>query len=147
MTISATPTKRTTGICKGKKGKFVALGLKPVFGKVGVTTGVAAGVGVSVGVGVCTGGGVGVGVTAKLQTGFVTELVSSVTAPLRARRRPFMEAPVVAVIEVKAIRVPKKLELVPRVADEPTCQKILQACAPLIRLILLPDAVVRVEPI
>ena len=42
--------------------------------------------------------------------------------------------------------VPRKVEPVPSVAELPTCQKTLQAWAPLIRLTLLADAVVSVEP-
>ena len=38
--------------------------------------------------------------------------------------------------------VPTKLEPVPSVAELPTCQKTLQACAPLVRLTGLADAVV-----
>jgi len=52
----------------------------------------------------------------------VTELVSNVTAPLRAKSLPFTVAPVVAVIEVRAIRLPTNAVLVPSVADSPTCQ-------------------------
>ena len=42
--------------------------------------------------------------------------------------------------------VPRNVEPVPSVAELPTCQKTLQACAPLIRLTVLADAVVSVEP-
>jgi hypothetical protein len=56
------------------------------------------------------------------QVGRVTVLLSRVTAPLRARRRPWMFAPEVAVIEVRARIVPTKVELVPSVAELPTCQ-------------------------
>ncbi len=38
------------------------------------------------------------------------------------------------------------MEPVPSVAELPTCQNTLQACAPLIRLTVLPDAVVSEEP-
>ena len=41
--------------------------------------------------------------------------------------------------------VPSKKEPDPSVAELPTCQMILQASAPLIRLIELPDAVTRLE--
>jgi hypothetical protein len=54
--------------------------------------------------------------------------------------------PVVAVIVVRARMVPLKVEPVPSVAELPTCQKTLQAWAPLIRFTLLPDAVTSVEP-
>jgi hypothetical protein len=73
-------------------------------------------------------------------------LSSNVTAPLRASIRPLTVAPVFRVIEVRAMRVPTKLVVVPRVADEPTCQKTLHACAPFSSTTLLPEAVVSVEP-
>ena len=54
-------------------------------------------------------------------------LVSSVTAPLRASKDPWIVAPVVAVIEVNAITWPTSVELVPSSAELPICQKTLQA--------------------
>ena len=36
---------------------------------------------------------------------------------------------------------------VPRVAELPTCQNTLQACAPLIRLTVLEGAVINVDPV
>ena len=72
--------------------------------------------------------------------------VSSVTAPFRASTRPSTVAPVVTVMLVSARIVPRKLEPVPSVAELPTCQKTLQAWAPLIRFTWLADAVVSVEP-
>ena len=42
--------------------------------------------------------------------------------------------------------VPSKVEPVPSVAELPTCQKTLQAWAPLMRLTVLPEAVMSVEP-
>jgi len=56
-------------------------------------------------------------------------LVSKVTAPLRARALPFSVAPLVTVMEVSARMLPLKVELVPRVAELPTCQKMLLAFA------------------
>ena len=47
---------------------------------------------------------------------------------------------------VNARIVPRKVEPVPSVAELPTCQKTLQDWAPLIRLTVLPEPVVRVEP-
>jgi hypothetical protein len=60
--------------------------------------------------------------------------VSSVTAPFRANTRPSTVAPVVTVMLVNAIKVPRKVEPVPSVAELPTCQKTLQDWAPLIML-------------
>jgi hypothetical protein len=74
-------------------------------------------VGEDVAVGVTVAGG---GTAA--QNGRVMTLVSSVTAPLRASRRPWIVAPVVAEMEVRASTVPTKVEFVPRVAELPTCQ-------------------------
>ncbi len=61
------------------------------------------------------------------QPGWEIVLESNVTAPSLASRRPWMVAPVVAVIEVCAMIVPTKLVAVPRVAELPTCQNTLQA--------------------
>ncbi|KJK57224.1 hypothetical protein UK12_17650 [Saccharothrix sp. ST-888] len=73
-------------------------------------------------------------------------LVSSVTEPLRASARPSMLAPVVTVIDVRARMLPTKVELVPRVAELPICQKTLHGAAPLMRSTRLAEAVVRVDP-
>jgi len=73
-------------------------------------------------------------------------LVSNVTAAFRASTLPSTLAPVVTVIDVKARMFPLKVDAVPRVAELPTCQKTLQAWAPLTRFTLLADAVVSVEP-
>jgi len=74
-------------------------------------------------------------------------LLSKVTAPFRARALPLRVAPVVSVIEVRAKMFPANVLLVPRVAEDPTCQKTLAARALLIRSTLLLDAVVNVLPI
>ena len=49
-------------------------------------------------------------------------LASKVTAPFRANSRPSTAAPVVTVMEVKAKMLPLKTEVVPNVAELPTCQ-------------------------
>ena len=90
--------------------------------------------------------GVGVGVGALAHRERVMVLVSNVTAAFRASTLPSTVAPVVAVIDVKARMDPLKVEAVPSVAELPTCQKTLQAWAPLTRFTLLADAVVSVEP-
>lgn len=74
-------------------------------------------------------------------------MVSRLTWPLRASARPSMVVPVATVIEVRARMLPTKVELVPSVAELPTCQKTLQAWAPPMRLTWLPDPVMRVEAI
>ena len=76
----------------------------------------------------------------------VIVLLSRVTAPFRARRRPSTIAPVVAVMEVNARMVPTNDEWVPSVAELPTCQKTLQAWAPLMSPTRLLDAVMIVLP-
>jgi hypothetical protein len=78
-------------------------------------------------------------------TGRVIVFASSVTAPLRARARPFRVTPVVRVMDEKARIVPWKCEPVPSVAELPTTKNTLAACAPLIRVTWLPDAVVSVD--
>ena len=120
-------------------GVGVALGDGVTLG-VGVTVGVIEGVGVTVGVAV----GVGVGVATK-HAGRTTALISRVTAPLRASTRPSTCAPVVTVTEVSAMIVPLNVELVPSVAELPTCQKTLHACALFASTIVLAPAVVSVE--
>ena len=80
------------------------------------------------------------------QTGATMKAESMVTAPLRARARPSMVVPVFRVMEARAMMVPSNAELVPRVAELPTCQKMLQGSAPLMRRMVLSGAVTRVEP-
>ena len=71
-------------------------------------------------------------------------LVSNVIAPLSANTLPSTVALVVRVIDVKARMFPTKAEDVPIVAELPTCQNTLQACAPLVRFTTLFDAGVSV---
>jgi hypothetical protein len=108
---------------------------------VAVVVTVSVGVTVAVGVSVATGGVV----VAGAQEGLVITFVSRDTCPLRANARPSTFAPVSRVIEVRARMVPLKLDAVPSVAELPTCQNTLQAWAPLIRMMLLAEAVTRVE--
>lgn len=77
----------------------------------------------------------------------VTALVSRVTAAPRAYSPPLTETPVVTLIAVVASMLPLKIVLVPRVAELPTCQKTLQALAPLMSMTEEADAVVMVLPI
>ncbi len=90
------------------------------------------------------GGGL-VGGVVVVQAGTVIVSSSRVTAPLRASARPVMVSPVCTVIEVRARMVPWKAEPVPIVAELPTCQKTLQAWAPLVRTTELPESVRSVE--
>jgi hypothetical protein len=73
--------------------------------------------------------------------------VSNVTAPFCANALPCRFTPVVIVIDVNARMFPLNVEYVPRVAELPTCQKMLQAEAPLARITWLPLPVVSVDPI
>ena len=82
-------------------------------------------------------------VDAAAQVGLVIVLVSSVTAPFWASTRPSTVAPWLTVMLVRARMVPTKVELVSSVAELPTCQKTLQACAPPVRVIVLELAVTR----
>jgi hypothetical protein len=82
-----------------------------------------------------------VGGTAR-QVGDVMVLPCSVTPPLRARARPFNEAPVANEIDVRARMLPTNDVVVANVAELPTCQKTLHACTPPVSRTLLPGAVV-----
>ncbi|MBE1598312.1 hypothetical protein H4687_004441 [Streptomyces stelliscabiei] len=71
--------------------------------------------------------------------------MSSVTAAVCASARPWTSAPVFSVMDARAMMVPTKSEFVPRVAELPTFQNTLQACAPLMSLTLLFEAVISVS--
>jgi hypothetical protein len=77
----------------------------------------------------------------------VIVLVSRFTAPVRASSRPWIVAAVLAVMVAEAMIVPTKRVPVPSVAEEPTCQNTLQACAPLMSTTLVFEPVISVEPI
>src|ERR1051325_5511268 len=81
------------------------------------------------------------------ELGIVMVLESSVTAPVRANSRPSTAAPVVTVMEAKARMFPLKTEVVPSVAELPTCQKMLAALAPPLRITWRPEVVVSVDAI
>ena len=83
----------------------------------------------------------------EAQLDVVIVLVSMVTAPSRASSLPWIVAPVFAVMDAKAMMVPTKRGPVPSVAEEPTCQKTLHACAPLTSRTVVFDSVISVEPI
>ena len=70
-----------------------------------------------------------------------------VTAPFLASALPSSVAPVLKEIDCIAMMVPLKTEVVPKVAELPTCQKMLDANAPPLRITFRPDVVVRVEAI
>jgi len=64
------------------------------------------------------------------QVGFVNVSLFKVTAPLRARARPWTVTLLVTVIAVRARMFPAKTELAPSVAVVLTCQNTLQARTP-----------------
>lgn len=64
-------------------------------------------------------------------------LLSSVTEPLRARARPCTVASMLREMDVVAKMLPTNWEYDPRVAELPTCQNTLHACALLTSLTLL----------
>ena len=77
--------------------------------------------------------------------GITTLLAASVTAPIRAKALPFSAAPVLRVIDWFAMIVPLNVEVVPSVAELPTCQKTFVDFAPPLRITDRPDVVVRVD--
>src|SRR5450759_4526944 len=74
-------------------------------------------------------------------------LLIIVTPPFLANALPSSVAPVLKVMDSNAITVPLKTEVVPKVAELPTCQKMLDASAPPLRITLRPDVVVRADAI
>jgi hypothetical protein len=72
-------------------------------------------------------------------------LPAIVTAPVRAKPLPSRVAPVSKVMDCIARIVPLKTEVVPKLAELPTCQKILDADAPPLRITLRPDVTVSVD--
>src|SRR4051812_41545161 len=68
-------------------------------------------------------------------------------APFLASALPSSVAPVLKVIDCIARMFPLKTEVVPNVAEVPTCQKILVAKAPPLRITLRPEVVVSVDAI
>jgi hypothetical protein len=71
------------------------------------------------------GVGVGGGPPPQLPT-TETTLLSSVTAPVRAKRAPSLVAPVFRVMLASARMFPLKSVVVPSVAELPTCQNAPQ---------------------
>src|ERR1700729_4055713 len=92
------------------------------------------------------GDATGIGVSGQAG-GTVMVSSSRVTAPFLARARPLMVSPVVTVIEARARMLPRNVEPVPSVAELPTCQKTLQAWAPLMGTMVVAESVVSVLPI
>ena len=69
------------------------------------------------------------------------------TAPVLARALPSRVAPVLKVMDCMAIMVPLKTEVVPKVAELPTCQKMLDANAPPLSITCRPEVVVNEDAI
>lgn len=70
-----------------------------------------------------------------------------VTDPVLANTLPSTVAPVFNVMDCMASTVPLNTLVVPNVAELPTCQKMLDAKAPPLRITLRPDVVVSVVAI
>ena len=68
-------------------------------------------------------------------------------APVVAKALPSSVAPVLNVMDCMAITVPLKTQVVPKVAELPTCQKIFDANAPPLRITLRPDVALSVDAI
>lgn len=85
-------------------------------------------------------------VVGRAHRGLVTVLESKVVAPFRASNRRSKVAFVFALIEVNARMVPTNLEPTPSVEELPTCQKTLQAWAPLASVTPLLVEVMSVDP-
>ena len=83
----------------------------------------------------------------EAQLDVVIVLVSRFTAAVCASSLPWIVAAVFAVIVAEAMIVPTKRVPVPSVAEEPTCQKTLHACAPLMSSTVVFEPVISVEPI
>ena len=79
--------------------------------------------------------------------GTIMVSLSSVTAAVCASALPFTVVPAPIVIEARAIIVPLKELVAPRVAELPTMKKTWLAVAPPVSTMLAPAAVVSVEPI
>ena len=71
----------------------------------------------------------------------------SVTAALSAKNPPVSTTPLLTVTDAKAMTIPLKRLVSPIVAELPTKKNTLHGRAPLVRMILAADAVVKVEPI
>ena len=93
------------------------------------------------------GGVVGGGVVDATHVPRVMTSSSKVTDAFEANTRPSTVTPVCTWMDANARMFPMKVEVVPSVAELPTCQKTLQACAPPRRLTLLLDAVMSVVAI
>jgi hypothetical protein len=74
-------------------------------------------------------------------------LEANVTAAVNANNLPSTVAPVFSEIDSSAIIVPLKTEVVPRVAEVPTCQKMFEAFALPLKTIWRPDVVFNVDAI
>ena len=88
-----------------------------------------------------------VGDVSPAHVGVVNVSLMSVTAPLRASRRPWIVAPLFALIDVSARMLPTKVAVVSRVAELPTCQNTLQGEAPLISDTTLLEPIVSDESV
>ncbi len=84
-------------------------------------------------------------VVSAQSVGAVMVFASRLTAPFRARTRPWTTAPVSSVADVSAMMVPTNVLPVLRVAELVTCQNTLHAEAPFSSATTLSVAVTRLE--
>ena len=70
-----------------------------------------------------------------------------VTPPILVNALPLSVAPVLRVMDCITKTFPLKAEVVPNVAELPTCQKMLEANAPPLRITWRPDVVVSEDAI
>jgi hypothetical protein len=68
----------------------------------------------------------------EMHGGIATVLLRSVTSPTMAKRRPLTVVEAPSVMDADAIIVPAKLTFALSVAELPTTQNTLHACAPLV---------------
>ena len=79
--------------------------------------------------------------------GLTIVLLLNVTAAILANNLPSTLAPELSEIDWSAMIIPLKTEVVPSVAEVPTCQNIFEAWAPPLKNTFRPDVVVRLEAI
>jgi hypothetical protein len=84
-------------------------------------------------------------VMAVVVVGTTIVLLDKVTSPVRARARPLRWDPESMVTDAYARIVPCTVEVVPIVAELPTCQKTFPACAPFERMTARPEVVVSAD--
>jgi hypothetical protein len=86
----------------------------------------------------------------SITTQFLCAVIRSlmiVTGPFNANSPPSTVTPAFNEIDISARILSAKIVEAPSVAEDPTCQKTLHACAPLMRMTTVAVAVVSLDPI